>query len=311
MKNYLATTITLLLVVLRGRHYTVLFAAVLVPILLSTVLYSIPSVKTLELVIPEYNSPIVVYSESPIGNYYPSRIVEGLLEANNTSVDVKIMVVKMEAQYLNPLVKCSNCTSGVLLPRDLYTSLGKPGEVVVAVDGFTGVYSVLGYWSSNLVLLLDSELLVEPEGYICTANRQSVLTGFLEGLEYELLATAGLWILVLTLVYTPLVYIAHERLVDALKPELRQFYENGVNPRTLYLSTLTTLLSIHVLVVLYITALGVVLVYTAWSILSAFIPSPPPVLRENLLTPLSTQLLLGFILASIASRGVIRVSSGL
>lgn len=311
MRDYLVATTTLLLVVLRGRHYSVLFTTLLVPVLLSIALYSIPSVKTLELGYPGVDSPIILYSEAPCENCYPSRLVEGLLMAGNSRVEAVILIASVEAGYLNPFVNCSNCTSGVLLPRDLHNSLGKPREVVVVVDGSTGAYSVLGYWSSNLVILLDSGLKIEPAGYICITSRQSVLTGFLEGLEYELIATAGLWILVLTLVYTPLVYIGLERLVDSLKPELKQLYESGVDPRTLYYSILTTLLSTHVLVVLYITALGVVLVYTAWSILSSFIPSPPPVLRENLLTPLSTQLLLGFILASIASRGVIRVSSGL
>jgi len=197
-----------------------------------------------------------------------------------------------------------NYTSGVVLPREVFTSLGKPSVVEITVNSTTREYPVAGSWSSNIVLLADSELEFNPEIYVCTSSQSSILVGLLERLEGDLLRTTGFWILLLSLVYLPIIYTAQRRVVEALHVNFRVLTESGVDSLTLYFSTLTALVALYLVVVLYVCALGVVLVYTAWSLLSYFILIPPPTLRTSVLTLLLVEILLGVLVTPLASRGV-------
>ena len=305
MRQFLVVTSTLLVTAIRRGLYTTLLVSVLAPVLLLVVLFSIPSTSSLELSYLDMSRHVlVITSSSSSGNCHSARLVKGFVTANTSTLSTHVLLVRVELSELEISGKRYNYTSGVVLPREVFTSLGKPSVVEITVNSTTREYPVAGSWSSNIVLLADSELEFNPEIYVCTSSQSSILVGLLERLEGDLLRTTGFWILLLSLVYLPIIYTAQRRVVEALHVNFRVLTASGVDSLTLYFSTLTALVALYLVVVLYVCALGVVLVYTAWSLLSYFILIPPPTLRTSVLTLLLVEILLGVLVTPLASRGV-------
>jgi hypothetical protein len=309
--KFLVAVNTLLVTAIRRGLYTTILASVLAPVLLLVVLFSLPSTSSLEYFLLEQERQVLVVTTTKTsGDCYSAKLVEGLLVASTSSLRAHILLVSAEpSEVLRTLGLTRgeiNATSSLVLPRDVYTALEKPRVVRVVVNNTTRDYTVAGFWSSNIVLLVSSEVALDSSKYACIAPRSRVLLGVIESAESSLLSTAELWILVLSFTYLPVIYTAQKRVVESLSTSLRVLANSGVGPRSLYFSTLTALVALHVLVVLYVCALGVVLVYTAWAALSYFTVLPPPVIRSHVASLIPVELVLGVLVAPITSRGAVK-----
>jgi hypothetical protein len=192
-----------------------------------------------------------------------------------------------------------------VLPLDLYNDLGKPNSVVVSISGRTHNYTVASSWGSNIVLLLDSELSGWFDEYACLTPRGDLFRSVLKSVESDLLSISLQWVILLILAYSVIIYIAHRRVAESMKLDARILVEIGLSNRTATASTVITLIVLHTLMTIYISALGVVLVYTAWSLLGYILPLPPPTLRTSILWIILLEVLLGVAVAYPASRRVV------
>ena len=307
--QFLIVTRTLLLSAIRKRLYTTLLASLLAPILLLIVLLSIPDLSSLNYMFIDANRPILVVSSVKNSeNCYLATLLEGSLIVDNSSLKTSILIISAKALRVLrelSLTKQYNYTSGVVLSRDLYEALKKPRVITVLVNQDIHNYTIAGLWSSNIVLLIDDSLEIQLDKYVCLKPRGEFLSNLLGIFENDLLNTAVLWIFILSLIYMPIVYIAQRRVIEALKVDVNVLVECGVSTRRVLLSIVSVLVVLHVIIVLYISALGVVLVYTGWSLLSYILPLPMPTLRAIIIQLLLFEILLGFLTAYPACRGVI------
>ena len=307
--QFLVVTSTLLLSAIRKRLYTTILISVLAPVLLLVVLFSIPDLSSLNYVLVDTSSPVLIVSSVKIGeDCYSATLLENVLVADNSIRKVSVLATSSEPSRLLGalnLTRHYNYTSAVVLPRDLYSSLREQHVVTVQLDQITRNYTVAGLWSSNIVLLVDINLESQLDKFVCLISRREILLNILRSTESNLLSTAMLWILALSLVYTPVIYAAQRRVIESLRVDLRVLVESGVSARKILLSTITVLTALHVIVVLYVCALSIVLVYTAWSLLSYILPLPLPTLRTSVFQLLLLKILLGFLTAYLACRGVV------
>lgn len=307
--QFLIVTRTLLLSAIRKRLYTTLLASLLAPILLLIVLLSIPDLSSLNYMFIDANRPILVVSSVKNSeNCYLATLLEGSLIVDNSSLKTSILIISAKAlRVLRELglTKQYNYTSGVVLSGDLYEALKKPRVITVLVNQDIHNYTIAGLWGSNIVLLIDDSLEIQLDKYVCLKPRGEFLSNLLGIFENDLLNTAVLWIFILSLIYMPIIYIAQRRVIEALKVDVNVLVECGVSIRRVLLSIVSVLVVLHVIIVLYISALGVVLVYTGWSLLSYILPLPMPTLRAIIIQLLLFEILLGFLTAYPACRGVI------
>jgi len=300
---------TLLVSAIRRSLYTTLLISTLAPVLLLVVLFSTPSISSLEYTSLMQDKQVLFFSNTRSSEEcYSAGIVEGSIMVNSSVLRAPILIVSANPDRVLGVLGLARgnytASSYVVLPRDIYSDIGKPSLVVVRLNNATGEYSVAGSWGSNTVLLVTSSVNYHLDKYLCLASRSRILLDTVESIESNLLRTAELWVLVLSIVYLPVIYAAQRRVVESLRVDLRVLVNIGVSARNLYFSTTTTLIVLYIIVVFYVCALGVVLVYTAWSVLSYIVVLPYPALRLSAIPLLLLEVLLGVLVAPLASRGV-------
>lgn len=300
---------TLLIKAIRRGLYTTLLISTLAPVLLLVVLFSTPSISSLEYTSLMRDKQVLVFSSSKSsGECYSAGIVTGSIIVNSSMLRAPVLVVSADPTRILGTLGLArgdfNESSYVVLPSDIYIDLGKPSLVVVEVENTTEEYSVAGSWGSNTVLLVTSSVNYHLDNHLCINSQRGILLSTVERAESELLRTAELWILVLSFVYLPVIYAAQRRVVESLRVDLRVLANSGVSAHYIYCSTTITLIVLYIIVVFYVCALGVVLVYTAWSALSYIVVLPYPALRSSIMPLLLLEVLLGVLVAPLASRGV-------
>ncbi|MCC6053869.1 MAG: hypothetical protein LM589_00915 [Thermosphaera sp.] len=309
LKVLIEASKTLILSAIRKKLYNTILVAVLAPVLLAVVLFTIPDPSSLNYAYIDNGKPVFLVSSSVVsGDCYPATAVEGFVGNGSSGLSAIVLVVKAEAPRVlssTGLSKQYNYSSGVVLPLDLYNDLGKPSSVVVSINGRTRNYTVVSSWGSNIVLLLDSELSGLFGEYACLTPRGDLFRGFLRSIERDLLSVSLQWMILLILAYSVIIYTAHRRVAESMRLDVRILVESGLSNRAAKASTAIALIILHALITLYISALGVVLVYTAWSLLGYILPLPPPTLRTSTLWILLLEVLLGVAVAYPASRSVV------
>ena len=306
--EFLATTEVLLLSAVRRGLYPTILVSVLAPALLLVVLFSIPDFRSFSYSYADGGKAVLaLFSVESGGGCHPAEVVEGALAAGDASLRALTLVVDAEPSELLKLPGLAerNFTAGVVLPRDVYASLGSPREVAVLLGQDPRNYTVAGSWGSNVVLLVGPGLTSKPGRYACLLSQRDVLVGVLEGVEEDLLSTAALWASALSLAYLPVLYAAQRRVAESLRKEARVLFDCGASTRSILASTATALALLHVLGVFHASSLGVVLVYAAWSLLSYVLVLPPPALRVDAVWLLALEILLGALAAYPASRGAV------
>jgi len=309
MYSYFIVTSTLLLVVLRKRLYLITLVSVLAPVFISVALFMFPSPSSLEQLVLRSDLPILVVSRSSVSSEcYEARLVNATIIAPSGNTILLALAVHTDPHILLSKLgfKLYNYTSVVLLPREIYVNLSKPREITLLLDHERFNYSVLGYWDSNIALLVDSNFSLEGNLYLCVEYRSVFAKDILESTERNLLSVAELWIYLLILVYLPVFYTAQRILVESLKVEVKSLFESGVNIRTIILSLTSTVIVLHAITVLYTCTLSIVLVYIGWSLLSYFTPLLPPHIRPGILQLVLVEVLVSFFTAYPATRGVVR-----
>jgi hypothetical protein len=300
---------TLILSAIRKKLYSTLLVSILAPVLLAVMLFSIPDPSNFNYAYIDAGKPILLVSSSVAGgDCYPATTVEGFVGNGSSGLSAIVLVVKAEAsRVLNStgLSKQYNYSSGVVLLLDLYNDLGKPSSVVVSISGRTHNYTVASSWGSNIVLLLDSELSGWFDEYACLTPRGDLFRGVLRNAESDLLSVSLRWVILLILAYSVIIYIAHRRVAESMRLDVRMLVESGLSTRTAKASTAIALIVLHTVMTLYVSALGIVLVYTAWSLLGYILPLPPPTLRATTLWIILLEVLLGVAVAYPASRSVV------
>ena len=307
--QFLVVTSIMLISAIRKRLYTTILVSVLAPVLLLVVFFSIPDLSSLNYVVVDTSRPVLIVSSVKSSEEcYSATLLESVLVTDNSALKIGVLATSVKPSRLLEalsLIKHYNYTSAVILPRDLYNDLGEPRVITVLLDQDSRNYTVAGLWSSNIVLIVDSSLESQLDRFVCLVSRGEILLSILRSTESDLLSTTILWILILSLVYTPIIYAAQRRVIESLKVDLRVLVESGVSTRKVFLSAVTVLTALHVIVVLYVCAIGVVLVYTAWSLLGYILPLPLPTLRASVLQLLLLEILLGFLTAYPACKGVV------
>jgi len=300
---------TLLLSAIRKRLYTSILIGVLAPVLLIVVLFSIPSISVLG---AEYvgleRAILSVSSSASSGECYRAVILNGVVGVDNSSSESHFLIINANASvFLEAvgLAKKYNLSSGVILPRELYEALGKPHIVKAMLNQSVYEYSVAGAWRSNLILLVDNSFQKPLELYACLQPRESVLLSTVSRAESDLLDTARFWILLLIVVYVPVVYATMRRVAESLSVDVKLLVESGVSPWGALLSGVIALTVLYAVISLYVYALGIVVVYTAWSLLSYILPLPQPMLRIEGVQLLLAMILMGSFTAYPACRSVL------
>jgi hypothetical protein len=306
--EFLVTTEMLLQLAFRKGLYTITLLSVLAPVLLTIVLFSIPDFEGLSYIYANDGRVVPVFSSINNGEKcYPAVVADGFLVTGNSGLKTYILIVGSEpSRLLEPLglARQYQYSIAVILPRDVYMRLGKPWAVPVLLDQVSRNYTVAGIWSSNIVLVIDQSLR-DHDGYVCLVSRGDILLSALKGVERDLLDTATLWILLLSLVYLPIIYAAQRRIAESLLVDARVAFEAGASNRGILISTSVTLIVLHVIGVIHACTLGVVLVYTAWSLLGYVMPLPPPSPRMSIAQLLIAEIVLGALTAYPASRGAV------
>jgi hypothetical protein len=303
----LASTELLLLSALRRGLYSAVFVSVLAPSLLPVVLFSFPDFRSLSY--PDGGRTILEFpGVEGRGVCYPAKVVEGLIASGNASLEAVILVVEAEpSKLLKPLGLAGqhDLSAAVVLPREVYASLGGPRVVKVLLNQVPRNYAVAGLWGSNVVLLVGSGLGVSSAEHACLVSQRDVLLSILRSAEEDLLSTAALWAMALSLAYLPVLYAAQRRVAESLRAEAVVLLSSGASKRTVLASVAAALALLHVLGVAHVSSLAVVLVYAAWSLLSYVVALPPPALRGGVAWLLAAEALLGVLTAYPASRGAV------
>jgi len=306
--EFLVTTETLLQLAVRKGLYTITLLSVLAPVLLTIVLFSIPDFEGLSYFYAKDGRVVPLFFSINNGEKcYPAVVADGFLVTGNSGLKTHILIVGSEpSRLLEPLglARQYQYSIAVILPRDVYMRLGKPWAVTVLLDQVSRNYTVTGIWSSNIVLIIEQSLR-DHDGYVCLFSRRDIMLSALKDMEMDLLDTATLWILLLSLVYLPIIYAAQRRIAESIRVDARVAFEAGASNRGILISTSVTLIVLHIIGIIHACTLGVVLVYTAWSLLGYVMPLPPPSPRTSIAQLLIAQIVLGALTAYPASRGAV------
>jgi len=305
--GFLAAVETLLLSAARRGLYSAILVSVLAPALLPVVLFSIPDFRSFGYGYADGGRAVLALSSAGGESCYPAGVVESSLAVGNMSLRAVILVVDAEpSRLLTPLGLMGRCNGSTcaVLPREVYEGLGKPRAVMVLLDQSqkSRECAVAGPWDSNVALLAGTGLEAGLEARACLVSQEDILLGVLRSTEEDLLSTAALWAIALSLAYMPVLYTAQRRVAESLRREAGVLLNCGVSRRTVLASTAVALALLHVFAVLYVGSLGVVLVYTAWSLLRHVVL--PPALRWGAAWLLAVEAVLGALTAYPASRGV-------
>jgi len=299
----------LLVTMIKRGLYTAVLIGVLAPLMLATILYSIPDATNLLVDYTGLEKPVLLVANKPLGGKcYPGNILSGLVAAGDTVLEARVLGVRADADTLLGelgLTGGYNERSGLVVPMDMYNALGRVSTVKLVLNNTVHEYRVAGSWRASTMLLVDPGLVEVGVLYVCLEPRSEYAAKLLEHVEDSLLATTGSWVLLLLFAYTPVVYASQRRVVESLRGELEALYNTGLSVARLFLSVYAGLVVLSALAALYAVSVGVVLVYTTWSLLGFIAPIPQPVLRSEISFCLLTAVSVFSATALLACRGVL------
>lgn len=309
----------LILSLLRKDLYMYILISILIPTIVSVALYSLPSLNMFRETLYSYDSerPIITVSDEKLfGECYSAKLVEdGVIYVDNkSSSKVPVLIVESDpCKITNKILGrgfCVNYTDLVVMPKDVCISVEKDRRINMTLGSENISCIVSGYWSSNIVLLITSEIskymINGSKVYLCIETRKDFLERSLSFVENDLIDLARSWVYILILIYIPIIYVTQRRVVESLKTEIKMLYVNGVALKDLKISMFLTLTIVYVATVLYIASLGVMLIYVAWSFLKSIMIIMPPQTRSEVIYMILSMIFSGTATSYIAVKNVVR-----
>lgn len=298
----------LVLSILRKNAHLPLLIALTPPVLLATVLLSLPSMSGVVEFLDIRNISIVVVLDKPtLGNCYSARTVEvvfPLSELSTTALVVNHTVFNsisttISAKPINNIIEENTFAS---LPKDLYYRLGEPAKIKLRVRGvFTDVVQVKYVHELINAPIIVSSIEMAPHVYVCITDKQSVLRDIFLNMEESFFAHVHAWVAFLVTSYIPLVYVASRIVTKSMGNEFRTLINLGLNPSRLVFCASLSLLAVTFLLTAFLYSLSIVVLYTTYSFVSTITPimSPRPGIQGILLVVLLSVLCYPLFITSV------------
>ncbi|MEM4037336.1 MAG: hypothetical protein QW700_05990 [Desulfurococcaceae archaeon] len=298
--------------ILRRNAHLILLVSLSAPLVLTVILYSLPSPV---LFLEEYFSSafrdvnvVITSRNSIIGKCIKAGLVEGELAGYGPVTLVYPKVITKEFLEALKLNETGCMCSGLIisLPRDIYVYLNYTCNVGLRTLGACGSYCT-GYTHKSLeaviVLVNGTESFQRDNLYLCFTSKLEIARNTLVELESSILSTVDAWLFLLLIASLPGVYVASIRVLLSIKSELRVLLNVGLSEAAVTLYCTFALWILEVLSGLFLLSLSTTIVYSASTALSTLVPALVPtfrlgqILRHTLLIFAFT-----YLVSSIASR---------
>lgn len=270
----------------RNTHLTLLISLSAL-LLLTVILYSLPSPA---LLLENYLSSalkdvnVVVASRENAGEEcIKASVVEAYLDGHGL---VALVYSEVIAKRFTDVLKfnetgctCSGFT--VSLPRNLYVSLNRACDVELKINGECRSYCVkYTHELLEAVIVLNStQGFHRSNPYLCLTSKFEVVRSTLMELENSVLNTVDIWLLLLLIASLPGVYVASIRVLLSIKSELKVLLNAGLSKATITLCCTFILWVLEALAVIFLLSLSTVIVYSASTALSTLFPVSIPTFR--------------------------------
>lgn len=268
--------VVVMLSIFRRRVYRFLIAALAPPLILSTVLLSIPSlsayVDAMPLHIGTENRAVLMFQNS-FGECFPVQVTG---TAYLDGIELPLITVP-ESLFRSNVIDFrevnESCREFTSIPADVY---GKRYSGVVVADGVKKCISHI-HRGINAVIALGLE---STKGRIelCSVNYVDILEHALAIFEKNLIEVSTVWLNMLLLIYIPLIYIAISRVYTALSNESRALLATSVSRRGAVLGFTIAITITCSITALFLTSLSIATLNALHKLINLywFIPPPSP-----------------------------------
>jgi hypothetical protein len=283
---------------LRKKTYLYLLIALTSPLLLSTVLLSMPSLSMFLEVMSQRVSPgtmsLLVRSSASSGDCIPVELL-GTITLNDTELPVLVVPVDVFLENLFEFKEVSYTSDFTSLPQEVYEELQVES---VLLNGCTRRVSHV-HRGINAVIVLG-EVSTESDTKLCRVSTSHVLKEALFFVESSLIEVSKRWLLLVLLAHTPLVYVAVLKARRALEEEFNALHNLGVSRGKILLGFSLVVLFVCVIVSVFIVSMSVVIVNSVHKFTSLYWFTPQPYTRSALFYYVAGSVILVFASSLVA-----------
>lgn len=270
----------MLLSMFRKGVYKFLLIAVVAPIILSTVFFSMPGIEVFTNIASEYfgDKKSVFLTSSSLSDSvcYPVKVY-GLAKVGE--VELPVIFVRRDILSNDSMMyrKVSNtCDSDISVPREVY----RDGmENVVTINGSKSCFSYTHNYMNAVIIFTDND--IESPTRLCITSMANLLRIGTLWLDSEMNRLYLFLALLNTLIHIPLIYIAVSKSYSMLKEEVSVFLSMGSSKRRVIISVTLSITLLTIISTLFLVMLSIVSLNILHKVINVFWFLPQPSLRMS------------------------------
>uniref|UniRef100_A0A7J3I8D2 ABC transporter permease n=1 Tax=Ignisphaera aggregans TaxID=334771 RepID=A0A7J3I8D2_9CREN len=252
----------IILSILRKRAYRSLIVSFAAPIVLATILLSIPNISRfadtmLQGTVINTTNLFVAQDAHVTSDLCSSVEVAGVVRLNEFELPLIIASVDILLKNIVNFKEVAKDCGFVSVPMDIYRRYLDGG---IAIDDVkrcvshthTGFYAVI-------VLVNNS---IDSRVKLCRINSLEVLRYAFKFLEKGVVEASLAWITALLIAHAPLMYIALSRVFTALEDEIEVFLYLGIDRRKIILGVAIAITSISSIILMFLISISIVALNT-------------------------------------------------
>lgn len=270
--------------VFKKRAYRSLIVSFVAPMVLTTILLSIPNISRFADIMPRgtiINSMnLFVAQDVHVTSGLCSSVeVAGVVRLNGVELPLIIASLDVLLKNIVDFKEVKKDCEFISVPMDIHKRYFG-GSIVInnvekCVSHFhTGIYAVI-------VLVNNS---VDSKVKLCKVNSLEVLRYAFKFLEEGVIEISLVWIAALLIVHVPLMYIALSRVFTALEDEIEVFLGLGVDRKKIILGVAIAITIISSITLMFLISLSIVTLNILHKVASLYWFSPQPSPRLPILS---------------------------
>lgn len=268
--------------ILRKKTYKYLIVSMVAPIILSTILLSIPNISMLvnflsKRIITENINLISFRNHQIISGVCSPIEIAGMVQLGEIELPLIIASSDLLVENIVNFKEVTKSNDFVSMPMKLYKEKFGDGIVINGVKRnishiHTGIHAV--------IILVNKSINNDIE--LCNVNSLDMLRYAFTLLEEDIYRASLVWVIILLVLYVPLIYIALYKIFMALENEIKVFLNLGVDRRKIVSGITIAIFTISSAVILFLVSLSMVMINALHKIISIYLFSLHPYPRTHI-----------------------------
>ncbi|MEM4789343.1 MAG: hypothetical protein QXV06_06080 [Ignisphaera sp.] len=255
---FIEITTVIISSIFRKRAYGSLIVSFVAPMVLTTILLSIPNISRFVDIIPQRTiiNTVNLFTAQDVhvaSDLCSSVEVAGVVRLNDAELPLIIASMDILLKNIVNFKEVAKDCEFISVPMNIYERYLNGSIVINNVEKcishtHTSIYAVI-------ILVNES---VDSKVKLCKVNSLEILRYAFKFLEEGIVEASLVWIAALLTVHVPLMYIALSRVFTALEDEIEVFLGLGIDRRKIILGIAIAIASISSIILMFLISMSIV-----------------------------------------------------